>query len=328
MNKDFIDFSKAYFDRKTILITGSSGLIGSNFVKFFNILKQKSDIKLFLLSKTGIFSENLIGNSHIIVGDLTQEIFISNLPKVDFIFHTATYGQPDKFTKLPFETVLLNSQVLLRLLDLLKPKGRLLFCSSSEVYSGLENPPFSEDQIGTTGPLHPRSSYIESKKIGESIIVNFNRGETEARAVAVRISLAYGPGYKSGDSRVLNSIIDSALIKGKIELKDSGLAKRTYCYITDVIELCIYVLINGKDHIYNIGGIQKTTIQDLAHLVSKLTNSSLQIPRISNQFQIGAPSDVSLDMTKTLKLTMKREFVDLNVGVLETIKWRKEILKS
>lgn len=257
---------------------------------------------------------------------MTEIEFLKKIPKADFIFHTAGYGQPNKFQVLPFETILLNTQILIYLLNSLKDQGKLLYCSSSEIYAGLETPPFNENQIGALNLNHPRSAYVESKKIGEIIVSNFNKQVREKTAVAARISLAYGPGYKDGDSRALNSFIDSALLNKQIRLKDSGTAQRTYCYITDTIEMCLNILINGSESVYNVGGVASISIKELANLIGKLTNVDVEITNTTEAYMPEAPVNVSLDMKKTLSICKKNEFVDLQSGLIETINWRKENL--
>ena len=71
----------------------------------------------------------------------------------------------------------------------------------------------SESDIGTTTPLHPRASYIEGKRGGETIC-NAYRSQG-VRAVSARLALAYGPGTRKGDKRAMNSFIEKALMPGQ-----------------------------------------------------------------------------------------------------------------
>jgi len=200
----------------------------------------------------------------------------------------------------------------------LKPGGKLLYLSSSEVYSGLPYPPFSENQIGNTSPSHPRACYIEGKKCGETICMAARRKGIDAKIA--RVSLVYGDGTKKGDSRVLNQFIEQALTNKRIELRDSGTAKRTYCYISDAVKMMWKILLDGKSDIYNLGGFSTVTIAELARIIGKLTDSEVIIPKNVQNGMVGAPKDVRLDMNKVLnEFDMKIEdFVDLKDG-LKTI---------
>jgi len=138
------------------------------------------------------------------------------------------------------KTLKLNTETTFYLFDKLKKNGKFLFLSTSEVYSGLANPPHKESEIGTTNTTHPRSCYIEAKRCGEAIC-NAHR-EKGVQSKSARLSLAYGPGTKPNDLRVINSFIQKAL-QGKRELLDQGEAKRTYCYKSDKTEIMETVLI-------------------------------------------------------------------------------------
>jgi nucleoside-diphosphate-sugar epimerase len=203
--------------------------------------------------------------------------------------------------------------------------GKFLFISSSEVYSGLKTPPFIENQIGTTNTNHIRAAYIEGKRTGEAIVATAKR-LNNIDSKSVRLSLAYGPGTKTGDSRAINTFIRQAITSSQIVLKDDGHAMRTYCYITDAIEMCLNVLDKGANDIYNVAGNSRVSILDLARLIAELTNVKVNLPENSNNSLKGAPEDVWLDLKSTLSLSNKSEFVSLRIGVQNTIKWQKNNL--
>jgi nucleoside-diphosphate-sugar epimerase len=208
----------------------------------------------------------------------------------------------------------------------LKPGGKFLFISSSEVYSGLPKPPYKEQEIGTTNTDHPRSCYIEGKRCGEAVVNTY-------RAIGVlgksaRLSLAYGPGTKQGDARVLNSFIYRGLVEGKIALGDRGEAKRTYCYVTDAVEIMWRILFDGTDAIYNVGGNSKTTIGKLAKQIGAYLKVPVEFPKSEAGAQKGAPMDVSLDMSKAKKQFGKTTYVSLSDGLAKTIEWQRTLYKK
>ena len=95
-----------------------------------------------------------------------------------------------------------------KLIKLLKPKGKFLFISSSEIYSGIKDKIISENFSGVTTPEHIRACYIESKRCGETIVNEFRK--ERIKAVSARLCLAYGPGFKINDERVLSQFIKRA----------------------------------------------------------------------------------------------------------------------
>lgn len=323
---DKINFSS--LNNKSILITGASGLIGSYLLACLYHLsiskKFKFKVNILIHSDLPEFIKPLIKSMdcNIYQGDITSSNFCKTLPGADYIIHAAGYGQPGKFMENPIKTLQINTTATLDLFEHFNKNGSFLFLSSSEVYSGLLNPPFSESQIGNTNTNHPRASYIEGKRTGETICNAYRRLGVNAKSA--RVSLAYGPGTKQHDKRVLNNFIEKALNHGKIEMLDKGEAKRTYCYITDAVELLWNILLFGKDAIYNVGGQSRITIADLAKLIAKETGVSIVFPKKSSDL-MGAPDDVYLDLTKVKQEFNKHQFLSLEEGIKTTINWQKNL---
>lgn len=320
-----VDFSQ--LQNKSIMITGVSGLVGLHFFATIKnlILQKKYNIKLYGIhssESTDYFKElSSFPSCEIIRGDVSDFAFLNSLPTVDFIIHAAGYGQPNKFMDDQVKTLKLNTFSIFELIKKLKENGKFLFISSSELYSGLNNSPFNEKQIGNTNTNHPRSCYIEGKRCGEAIINSYRNMGIDAKSA--RLSLAYGPGTKEGDKRVLNSFIDKAL-KGDINMMDEGKSLRTYCYVSDAVYIMWKILLEGNDAVYNVGGKSKTTILELAELIAKELNVKIILPKITQSLS-GAPDSVSLDMTKFEDEFGKIEYTQLEDGIKKTIEWQKQL---
>ena len=111
------------------------------------------------------------------------------------------------------------------MLEKTNKKGGFLFLSTSEVYSGINKQNY-ENKIGNTNTNHLRSCYIQSKLAGETL-VNIYKKKTKLNAKSVRLCLAYGPGNKINDKRVIYQFIEKALKNSKINMLDAGLDKRS-----------------------------------------------------------------------------------------------------
>ncbi|OGH68374.1 MAG: hypothetical protein A3I29_04165 [Candidatus Magasanikbacteria bacterium RIFCSPLOWO2_02_FULL_44_11] len=315
---------------KTIVITGASGLIGTYLLATLHsfLTSQSKQTNIYALVQSDVSEHtryflNYAG-AKILQGDLTDQNFLAKLPKADYIIHAAGYGQPGKFMENQIKTIELNTTATLALFEKLLPGGKFLFMSTSEVYSGLRNPPFNEQQIGTTNTTHPRSCYIEGKRCGETIVNAFRAKGVDAKSA--RLSLAYGPGTKSGDKRVINNFIYKAL-QGKIDLLDQGEAKRTYCYVADAVEILWHILLSGKEPIYNVGGESKTTIAELAKSVGTIVGAPVTFPNNSDNTVAGAPDDVFLDMSLVQREFGKKDFLPLDIGLKKTIEWQRALCR-
>jgi nucleoside-diphosphate-sugar epimerase len=312
---------------KTILITGASGLVGTHFLYGLAHCQEQLGLllKVVAVVQRGVPDHlkqlEQQGYARFLQGDMTEISFFERLPQAHVIIHAATYGQPGLFTENAVATLRLNTTSVFALLEKLLPEGQFLFLSSSEVYSGLTNPPFSEDQIGTTNTSHPRSCYIEAKRCGEAIC-NAYRGKG-VDVKCARLCLAYGPGTRRGDKRVINSFIERALREKAIRLLDRGEAKRTYCYVADAVHMMWRILLEGKDLIYNVGGTSSTTIVGLAQLIGRLLDVPVHIPLEKSDEMVGAPDDVRLDLTKFTNEFGPKATVDFQEGLARTVEWQK-----
>lgn len=284
--------------KKKLLITGAFGLVGTAICK---LLEEKyPDIEVVKF-KSDMMTDN-------------------TLPIMDYVIFAAGYGQPGKFLQERISTININTIGLQRTLKHLKPQGKVLFVSSSEVYSGAPSP-YKEDSIGTTTPQHPRACYIEGKRCGEAICMAYS---DQYDVKIARLALAYGPGTKKGDTRVLNQFIEQALTTGAIIMKDSGKAMRTYCYVDDVATQLLNILFHGQSIVYNVGGFSRVSVKDLAHIIGTLTNSAvMEGPDTTTS----APDDVQLDMTKYLS-EFGGTFTPMNEGIRKTIDYQKNLYKN
>lgn len=281
---------------KTVTIAGATGLIGSHLIA------------------TAPTNFNIYAPSH----ECLASSWIP-LPSADIVIHAAGYGQPSLFMADPIDTIRVNTDTTIRLLRSLNPGGSFLFCSSSEVYNGLSELA-SEDDIGTTTPQHIRSGYIEGKRCGEAIVNAFR--SKGVRAMSARIALAYGPGTKQHDVRVISQLIEQALVNGEIRLRDKGEAVRTLCYVRDTVEIMWNIIEKGTQAVYNVGGPTVVSIAQIATIIADKTGAKLVIPQIESSLA-GAPQEVRVDFTRIMTEFGKTNYVSLEDGLQNTIDWQR-----
>jgi len=277
-----------------LLITGAYGLVGSNICKVLE--RDYPDVEI-----TKVKCDEVI---------LEKEF--------DFLIYGSGYGQPQMFGKDKVRTIEINTNSLSYFIRKVKKGGKILFISSSEVYSGAPSP-HKETDIGTTTPQHPRACYIEGKRCGEAICMAYKEQGYDVKIA--RLALAYGPGTKKYDTRVINELIEKGL-KGDINLLDDGSAIRTYCYVDDAVNMMLDILFKGKDCVYNVGGNSTISIKDLAQKIGDINKCNVIWG--TSIGLVGAPTDVKLDMTKTLT-EFPRTFVSLDEGLKRTIEYQKQL---
>jgi len=312
-------------DGLDVTITGATGLVGFNIIcalNYYNNNYAKKRININALSygkPNGIIKKVFEKNGvNSIIGDLSDCIFVEGLPKSECIIHSAGYGQPGKFLNDKLKTISINTSATISLSRKLKKEGKFLFLSSSEIYSGCSSQENIESDIGTTCPEHPRSCYIEGKRSGEAI-VNILR-EKGVSAASARLALAYGPGVRPNDERVLNQFIQKG-IKGSIDLLDSGFSMRTYGYIADIVIMLLNILIKNNNSTYNVGGRSVLSIKDLATKIGKHMSVDVKVPSRSESSLKGAPEFVGLNLSRIEKEFGIERYVEIDQGLKNTIKW-------
>jgi nucleoside-diphosphate-sugar epimerase len=311
---------------KSILITGGSGLVGLYLVNCLRQIKENLNLKISVWVKNEIEKnfETLFENCQLIKGDITDTNLFNTLPSYDYIIHSAGYGQPNKFMDDKIKTISLNTTATINLFKKLNINGSFLFMSTSELYNGLDNEFVKEYEIGSSNTDHPRGCYIESKRCGEAICHSYS---STFNVKIARLSLAYGPGTKINDQRVLNSLIQKGLENDKIELLDDGSAIRTYCYITDVIEMLFNIILHGKKVVYNIGCESKISIFELSNLIGQQLKKNIVLPILKKEI-IGSPKVVNISTERYKKEFLKNNFVDLESGLIKTISWQKQLYEK
>lgn len=312
------------WDGADLLITGGTGVIGQATVRLLDSACKNggSRLRVRLLSRTNSVASYIpqfMDYSHESF-DLTDGKNSRHLGKADLVIHGATYGQPAKFELDKIGTMKLNSTSLIDLLE--SGPSRFLFLSSSEIYSGLTGTA-TEDQVGSTNTNHNRAAYIESKRFGEAATLAMH--SLLRKANVARIALAYGPGYRSDDERLLYKLITRGLQEHNVYLMDGGSALRTYCYADDTADMLLNILLKGRGEIYNVGGLNTISVRNLGQIIAQYLGVSFRTPHLEEGSYTSGPSEVRLDISKTLELAGKTEFVDLEQGLAEVVRYAKSI---
>lgn len=312
---DKVDFS--FLEGKTVLVTGATGLLGSHFLAALALLKERGMdifINAYGHSELPNHMKEILSRGGVFVFP-----YLGDLLPADVIIHAAGFAQPARFTAAPVETIRINTSMTSNLLSRLNAGGKFLFVSSSEVYSGLGGL-VTESSIGTTGPNHSRACYIEGKRCGEAIVNAYRAAGIDAKSA--RLSLAYGPGTRKHDQRAMMNFIEQALTTKHIDLKYSGREPRTFCYISDAVEMMFEVLLHGKQDVYNVGGESVTNMAGVAQEIAYQTESSLFIPTEETTMP-GAPLVVRMDLSRYKAEFGEREFVGMAPGLERTINWQR-----
>lgn len=263
------------------LVTGGAGFIGSNLVN-----------KLLLDGVNPIIIDNLftgniknIGNNisevEFINGDIRDEILVHKIiSRVDLVFHMAASVGVKNILNAPTEGISTNiygSEIVLN--GALKYGKRIVIASTSEIYGKNPTQPLSENSDRVIGqPQKLRWTYSDSKAIEEAIATHLF--ETKNLQVSiVRLFNTVGPGQSDAYGMVLPRFIKSALSNKPIEVYGTGKQSRVFCHVQDVVDAITKIssMQSTVGEVYNIGGTEEITIEDLAIKVISQCNSTSKV---------------------------------------------------
>jgi nucleoside-diphosphate-sugar epimerase len=336
---------------KIILITGGAGFIGYTLLhSLINIgngdQREPPIIVVFENFVRGrkLWFDNLVKQKKIMVieHDITREL-PSYMPDFDYIIHAASIASPTYYRLHPIETIDANINGLRYLLyyakkraDSSKPILGFLFFSTSEIYGDPsdDNIPTIESYRGFVSCTGPRACYDESKRLGETLCVNFSQ-KYEVPVTSARPFNNYGPGLDINDKRLLPDLARNILYGNDIVLFSDGKATRTFCYIADAIVGYLKVLTMGRSgESYNIG----TESPEIS--VAEFTEHVLNIARETigyngkivykknrdDSYLIDNPNRRCPNINKAKKELGYYPSVDLINGIERSLVWYKENL--
>jgi nucleoside-diphosphate-sugar epimerase len=273
---------------KTVLITGATGLIGTNLVKALLYASKKKQLHTRVIAfvrncakAEALFAEEM-GNSdfHIVCGDLDRPIAIEE--KVDYIIHGASNTSSVAFMNSPVEvihTAVDGTDNLLALAKQHKVSG-FVFLSTMEVYGHpLKGTVVTEQMVAGFDTTNPRNCYPISKQLCESLCMSY-ASEYAVPAKCVRLTQTFGPGVTYDDGRVFAEFMRCAINKKDIVLKTKGETERCYLYTADSVTAILTVLLKGEAQgIYNASNPETyCSIKEMAEMIAhEIANDSIQV---------------------------------------------------
>lgn len=309
-----------------VLVSGAAGFIGSHLCDA--LLEQGATVVGVDNLITGR-QDNIahLGSSRqfeFIEHDIIDPIDL----QVDRIFHLASPASPVGYMKYPFETMLVNSRGTHNLLKLAHKSGaRLVYASTSEVYGDPLEHPQNERYFGNVNPVGLRSCYDESKRFGETLVMEFVR-QHSVDARIVRIFNTYGPRNDPQDGRVVPNFVMKALAGEPLVLYGSGEQTRSLCYVSDLVQGLLRMM-NGEalaGEIINLGNPEEQTMLNLAETIIQLCDSSS--PIVHEAARPDDPARRRPDISKARRLLGWEPVVSLADGMSQTIAYFTRYVES
>lgn len=292
-----------------ILITGSSGFVGTNVTEYF-VSKKEQVVGVDLANPSEDFPKQLFTFHKC---DLTDR---------DSVFKTFEKFKPKNVIHLAFVTLrkdiyqefLADAKITLNMLEaaLKSHVERFVLMSSSTVY-GLRtiDQPVSEDE-----KPNPKGTYGKAKLMAELMARQYL--ETENLPVTVfRGFEIYGPVLTIPS--IVRKLLDRALNKEPLQLFCYGKQKTDFTYVEDLAQAMDIVLRNPRTigETMNVGSGKAYTYGEFANAITKSLPSKIELlPPRPNEHAFYLYSNV--EKLKTLGFKPK---YDIREGLKKTIDW-------
>jgi dTDP-glucose 4,6-dehydratase len=340
-------------NNKSILLTGTAGFIGSNFVPYFlDKYPEYNLINLDLLTYAGNLENLKECESNprykFIKGNIcNRELveFIFNEYNIKGVIHFAAESHVDNSIKNPGVFVETNINGTYTLLDIAKKywmekpfkykkdyeNCRFHHISTDEVYGTLSED--SNELFSEKTPYTPNSPYSASKASSDMIVRSYV--ETFGiNCVITNCSNNYGP--KQHDEKLIPTIIRNAIEGNPIPIYGDGKNIRDWLYVLDHCKAIDIVYHNGeKGETYNIGGRNERTNLEIVNTICEILDEKVSIKEklgiISYKDLITFVEDraghdrrYAIDATKLEKELAWRADETFDSGIVKTVDWYLE----
>jgi len=275
-----------YYKKKTILITGASGFIGSSLVR---VLSQ-IDCTLICCSRDMEKLEIAPPvKAHVVHREIdirTPSIWEEILEGVDVVFHFAAQTSSKFANDNPCLDMDINLVPIARFIETCQNKNirpDIIF-PGTVTQAGLTETWPIDEMIQDV----PITVYDINKLAAEKYVCYYGT-QLGGRGVTLRLANVYGPGTKSSrpDRGILNMMVMRALEGKSLTLYGGGNYVRDYVFIDDVVTAFLMAgtalpVTNGRYYVMGsgVGHTIKEMAESVGNLVDRITGKNVDIQNV------------------------------------------------
>jgi dTDP-glucose 4,6-dehydratase len=286
--------------KKTVLITGAAGFLGSHLCDHFISKNYK------VIAVDNLITGNLKNLSHLNsnINFEFKEININDDFKIndsiDFILHFASPASPIDYLKIPLETLRTGSLGTENVLQIaLKNNARILIASTSEIYGDPLIHPQTEEYFGNVDPVGPRGVYDEAKRFQEAITTAYHTFHGLDIRIA-RIFNTYGSRMRINDGRAIPAFMGQVLRGESLTVFGDGSQTRSFCFIDDMVNGIYKLLHSNYNKPLNLGNPEEIALIDFAKEIIAMGGFNNKI--VFKPLPVNDPIRRRPDITKAMKI--------------------------
>ena len=300
--------------KKTILVTGGAGFVGSHLV---DALVARGD-RIIVVDKVypkdtnrNVQAEYIKMN---IQDDGVYEIF--NTYKPELLFHLAAHLHDRVSIADPIANAEDNVLGFLNVCEANRKTSRakIVFMSSCAVY-GVQN----QVLISETAIPEPRTPYGITKRVGEHYL-QFYQNIENIPFVAFRAGNIYGPRQDSSAESGVVGIFSARCLEGEpVILNNDGRTTRDYVYISDVVAALLKAGDTDVNGVFNIGTGIETQTNQILRLVEEA--GGIKAEGKQNENQQDVLKQIALNVSLAKEALGWEAQVALKEGIKKTVAW-------
>ena len=140
-----------------------------------------------------------------------------------------------------------------------------------------------------------------------------------------RIFNTYGPRMRLDDGRVVPNFVRQALQGNPLTVYEGGQRTRSFCYVSDLVEGMVRLLMSDEVEPVNLGNPREMTILEFAHQVLKVTGSESEILFVHPQDERTKDDPLvrQPDISRARQVLGWEPVVSLEEGLARTVEWFK-----
>lgn len=256
------------------------------------------------------------------VGEFRQiERIIESMGPFDYIYHAAAeFGRwnGEDFYESLWRTNAVGTKNIIRLQE--KLGFRLVHFSSSEVYGDWQGV-MSED-VMENHEIKQMNDYAMSKWVNEMQIRNSGI-QFKTESVIVRLFNTYGPGEYYSPYRSVNCRFLYCALHGLPWVVFRG-HTRTSTYLADTVRTLANIVDNFRaGEVYNIGGNQEHSIEELSDAILEVTGANKSLVEYRDA-EILTTTSKKVDVSKSVRDLDHKNSYSLIAGLRLTTEWMRE----
>lgn len=291
---------------KKVLITGSSGQVGTRLTK--NLSRAGFDV-------VGIGTKEILNaadepNSYIKFDLLTEDVdSLIEQTRPDLLIHLAWETQPNSFWASPKNILWLDSSK--KLVESFNKWGgeRIVVAGTGAEYDWESQSPFDE-----LGPEFPKSIYGQAKLA----LLNVLRHQSTS-FLWTRTFFQFGD--KEMPGRMIPSLIDTLQSGQKFSIQKPD-DIRDYIYVDDVVQIMTSLIVSEKEGVFNVATGVGITMRELGIKIAGIFGRP---DLLHFQEQSEKPSIVQANMAKLEKTLGRIKYTNLDEAINKTIRERAKL---